>query len=502
MWPPQSQQQHLYLSGITRAPFGDSCVNPLDVNPSQESQFDTFEIDNNTLDFSPLQRGYSLQSYSSNSFEVEQPVQLPSELLKHHVSSIEVPQPETKDEIRIPDSRTHAYTSAASIQAHYEDLDIDAEADEHNEQANEDPALEVDSQDVHLKLEEDSDYQPTKQRKRTVSKPSPRSGTKRPAPPPRTRPSSKRIKTGSRPKAIASSPAVMTGTFACEECPRTTFKNESTLMEHRRKQHTRPFVCVFAFAGCESKFAAKNEWKRHVNSQHLLLTYWLCDKDTCAKQSVTPASGSSRGTASAGSNSTGYSIPAGAVFNRKDLYTQHIRRMHTPPTIKKLTKEAKKAAAAASSSGSKPSDSAALANADLISRWEENVKEFQAEAEKTRCELPIYMSCPAAGCGQEFHGAEAWDQRMEHVAKHLEHGIGEDGSELEPIEFGGDRDPTLMDWAAKVAVVKWSCNKWVLNNPLKDGQLGVVSTGTTPGAGAEEITVAEDDVDAEGEDEY
>ena len=33
------------------------------------------------------------------------------------------------------------------------------------------------------------------------------------------------------------------------------------------------FNCVFDFAGCKATFAKKNEWKRHVATQHLLLNY-------------------------------------------------------------------------------------------------------------------------------------------------------------------------------------------------------------------------------------
>src|SRR5437667_8026240 len=71
-------------------------------------------------------------------------------------------------------------------------------------------------------------------------------------------------------------------------------------------QHTRPFLCTFSFAECDQHFGSKNEWKRHVHSQHLQLGYWQCDYDICAERS----------------NSN--------FFNRKDLFTQHLRRMHLP----------------------------------------------------------------------------------------------------------------------------------------------------------------------------
>lgn len=75
-----------------------------------------------------------------------------------------------------------------------------------------------------------------------------------------------------------------------------------------------------------------------------------------------------------------------------------------------------------------------------------------------------------------FTGADAWDQRMEHVAKHLEKAAT---GEEEPVVFGGPSDPSLIDWATgpEVGVVRAvGAGKWVLNNPLR-------SVGESRGAG-------------------
>ncbi|KAK8090114.1 hypothetical protein PG997_005075 [Apiospora hydei] len=223
--------------------------------------------------------------------------------------------------------------------------------------------------------------------------------------------------------------------YPCSECHDVTFKDETGLQNHIKKQHTRPFTCLFAFAGCHSTFAAKNEWKRHVASQHLLLFYWLCSQGTCTK--VSNSSSSSIRSPHAPN------LPNGAIFNRKDLYTQHVRRMHVPLNIKKQLKQK-----------------------NTVPEWEDSVQCFQKEAHKPRCSLPEYMTCPAAGCAHVFNGASAWDEHMEHLAKHLEKAAS--GIE-QRIVFNGENHPTLVAWASRpdVAIIVPDRNgSWILNNPL------------------------------------
>ncbi|OLN85889.1 hypothetical protein CCHL11_05400 [Colletotrichum chlorophyti] len=271
----------------------------------------------------------------------------------------------------------------------------------------------------------------------------------------------------------------------CTECT-TAFSDESIYQKHMKQHHTRPFVCVFNYAGCPSTFASKNEWKRHVSSQHLALQYWLCIQDGCCKTKNPPTNRrSSSMTTSDYTAPTPPALPNGAIFNRKDLYTQHVRRMHVPPNVRKAQKQ------------KKPTP-----------EWDERLKSLQAEAETTRCDLPQHMSCPAAGCTQEFRGPQAWDERMEHVARHLERAA--DGIEP-PVRFGGDSDLTLTRWASNpdVYVVRRTNGPggWELINPLK-GEVGP-STGNGKGGSVssastflKEIVVAGcSDEDAEGEDD-
>ena len=68
-------------------------------------------------------------------------------------------------------------------------------------------------------------------------------------------------------------------------------------------QAPRPFTCPLTPYSCPKTFTSKNEWKRHVLTQHLLLGFWRCD--LCPDAAARPND-----------------------FNRKDLFVQHLRRMH------------------------------------------------------------------------------------------------------------------------------------------------------------------------------
>ena len=45
-----------------------------------------------------------------------------------------------------------------------------------------------------------------------------------------------------------------------------------------------PFVCTFYAYGCKSTAGSTNEWKRHINVQHMRSGTWICDIGTCAPQ--------------------------------------------------------------------------------------------------------------------------------------------------------------------------------------------------------------------------
>lgn len=186
----------------------------------------------------------------------------------------------------------------------------------------------------------------------------------------------------------------------CTLCSHVPFKDSSSLRKHIAAAHTRPFPCAFSFAGCTSTFGSKNEWKRHISSQHLCLQYYRC--------SQCPSSAAEG---------------KGNEFNRKDLFTQHLRRMHAPFAIKKaLTK----------------------GDSKLQTDWENHVKEMQISCLVTRREPPQHVACPKPDCGKEFEGHIAWDEWTEHVGRHMEKGDG--------LQIGVDG--LLAQWALEEAIIE------------------------------------------------
>lgn len=140
----------------------------------------------------------------------------------------------------------------------------------------------------------------------------------------------------------------------------------------------RPFPCPFAPYGCESNFASKNEWKRHVSTQHIKLGFWRCDLCT----TVDPHD-----------DQTLYHND----FNRKDLFTQHLRRMHAAPSGK------------SSSSARSPKD---------YPVHDDNLGEHQQRCYQTLRGPPQQSSC--LFCSRTFTGPGGWGEQMEHVGRHLE----------------------------------------------------------------------------------
>ncbi|KAL1880827.1 hypothetical protein Plec18167_003362 [Paecilomyces lecythidis] len=191
--------------------------------------------------------------------------------------------------------------------------------------------------------------------------------------------------------------------------------------ESRDSTTKRIFACSFAHYGCESAFPSKNEWKRHITSQHLQLGFYRCDVGDC-KPSI---SKNNRYTM----NNDG--DRAYNDFNRKDLFTQHQRRMHAPWLVE---------------TGLKPS------------KLEENAFEASLDAVRSRCwhekrKPPQQSQC--GFCGKEFSGPRSWDERMEHVGKHFEK--GENNNERE--------DPELRMWALQEGIIcPAGDNKWVLSS--------------------------------------
>jgi hypothetical protein len=265
------------------------------------------------------------------------------------------------------------------------DIDADAEADE-------DPEVEGDT--IVAEAASDTEYspKPTRTRKRRGSKASPP-------------PAAKRGRVTKNTKAKLP--------FTCKLCSHVPFKDAVSLQRHVSSAHTRAFICVFAFAGCTSTFASKNEWKRHVSSQHLNLNAWVCELGACGKVQASPQKGSN-------------GVVKGAEFNRKDLFTQHLRRMHAPFLVKRQNKK----------------------NAE----WEDKLKELQISCFRVKRQPPTRLACPVGDCGVVFEGGNCWDDRMEHVGKHLEKAALSTGQNKLVVEQQDDK--FLVDWALREGIIE------------------------------------------------
>ncbi|KAL5357423.1 hypothetical protein BJX96DRAFT_11904 [Aspergillus floccosus] len=172
-----------------------------------------------------------------------------------------------------------------------------------------------------------------------------------------------------------------------------------------RRGPTRLFMCSFKLYGCTSTFTSKNEWKRHVASKHIQLGFYRCDVGNCAGEH----------------NTTGSRL--GKLFNRKDLFTQHQRRMHAPWANRN------------------PKQPANEQERDAFERTLHSVRERCWHELRT---LPDRSTCGV--CGKAFSGPQSWDQRMEHLGRHYE---------KEDLGADAEReDPDLRDWALAQGILR------------------------------------------------
>ncbi|RMZ78071.1 hypothetical protein DV737_g4055, partial [Chaetothyriales sp. CBS 132003] len=163
------------------------------------------------------------------------------------------------------------------------------------------------------------------------------------------------------------------------------------------KSRNRSFRCPFAVFGCESVFPTKNEWKRHTAAQHLQLGFYRCDLGGCSPSHPDQV------TITKGHND----------FNRKDLFTQHCRRMHWDECdgLQRSKIKGKEWA--------------------TWSNKEKNIFESFMVEVRERCW--VYRRGPPSEslcgvCGRSFvddtgdDEAKAWEERMDHVGRHYERG--------------------------------------------------------------------------------
>lgn len=183
----------------------------------------------------------------------------------------------------------------------------------------------------------------------------------------------------------------------------------------------RHFPCPLSAYGCRSNFSSKNEWKRHVSTQHIKLGFWRCD--LCAP------------TVDSHDEQTVYHND----FNRKDLFTQHLRRMH-----------------AASHSSSRNQKEHRVVT-------ESNISDHQTRCFNVLRETPPQSKC--LFCPETFSGPASWDLRMEHVGRHLEKDRKTSGLQHTDIEYW-IADPDLEQWLYQEGIITLLNGQWTIG----DGQ--------------------------------
>ncbi|KAK4033426.1 hypothetical protein C8A01DRAFT_49991 [Parachaetomium inaequale] len=444
--------------------MGPDYVNPFDVNPSQQSEY--CESDNGIIDFNFATQPAYFDSHASHDSTA---------VLDSTAGQPALMQPAAKGEIE---------ASSQYPPPPNEDMGSDDEAP------------------VKRQNDDDGDYQPNKRQKTNARTPARRGAktTTTASPSRRTR---NRAPNPAPPRTLPSSSNASKPRLSCPDCKQRGFPSQPDLDAHIKKEHRRPFNCVFDFAGCVSTFASKNEWKRHVATQHLLLHYWVCTEGVCAKAHSQPPPPTGSLATAAAAAAEEEENPHGAIFNRKDLFTQHLKRMHAPQEIKDLPK---RATPKSTTTTTNPQTTA------LLAQWNARLKKLQDDAVRPRCHLPHFMRCPVPGCAaQPFRGQEAWNQRMEHVAKHMGKAAGPGAGGR--VVFGGAGDATLVEWAASAEVaiiVPAEAGGWVLKSPLKRGPGGNVVVTAPVGqgqAGGEdgvvegEIVVVSQGCDEDGDEE-
>ncbi|KAI5364878.1 Putative transcription factor Grauzone [Septoria linicola] len=168
--------------------------------------------------------------------------------------------------------------------------------------------------------------------------------------------------------------------------------------EKHQTSASKGFPCPFIIYGCPSTFGIKNEWKRHVHTQHMRLAYWRCEQCSEINDSRRPND-----------------------FNRRDLFVQHVRRMHpfTP--------------------GASPGK-----KSKIVTKGNDAEEQYLAD-EATRCYRQLRRAPESSRCllcDQHFRGPNSWEQRMEHVGRHFEDikKSARSPAPLDPREWHHDRD--------------------------------------------------------------
>ncbi|KAH7109437.1 hypothetical protein B0J11DRAFT_236367 [Dendryphion nanum] len=299
--------------------------------------------------------------------------------------------------------------------------------------------------------ESDSEYSPKSNGKRKSSS---SSGSGRPKRSPRGRKNSRpqspaTTPPGSSNRVAKRSQRGSNASFVSTKSPTMATASPATIDSQR------PFPCPLAGYGCSSTFASKNEWKRHMSTQHIKLGFWRCDLCTT--------------TVDPNDEDTIYHND----FNRKDLFTQHLRRMHADPKLQAAGANSRNSGSGNRTSrvASPPSSSPLTSNhgrhnhSNPYPVTDENIPLHQKRCYKMLRQTPPKSAC--LFCDKKFSGASGWDERMEHVGRHMEK-----DRRPEMLDFKMWRqDPELQVWLQEEGLITWeNPTGWKIGNgrPRRD----------------------------------
>lgn len=236
--------------------------------------------------------------------------------------------------------------------------------------------------------------------------------------------------------ARAFSTSAESSTNRCAQCQTS---GAGVTKRQKKHHHESPFTCIFKFAGCKHAFHTKNEWKRHVEKQHVKERFWLCLHGSCKKQE----------------KHDGQYSTVGKPFKRKDLFMQHARRMHVATICPNLADAPKND----------------LAGDEEL---EAKIQEAQRKACHKRCSTPESIECSGQECSKNFKGEKAWDEYLEHIAS--EHLDPTGKNHFGPVEFGGPKDKAFLKWSEDVNIIRPASTGWEICDPLESIRAPVGST--------------------------
>ncbi|KAK5090392.1 hypothetical protein LTR05_000564 [Lithohypha guttulata] len=211
--------------------------------------------------------------------------------------------------------------------------------------------------------------------------------------------------------ALASMPILSEGQSIPGRVPKPRARKSPGSGAKRSEPSKRKFVCSFSHYGCDVALSSKNEWKRHVSIQHLQLGFYRCDVGSCNPDNTPNAALSKK---------------VFNDFNRKDLFTQHHRRMHKPE----------------SGPGSGNSQDP---NSSDWRAFEDSLEEVRSRCWQERRKPPQRSTC--GFCGRVFEGEGSWNERMEHVGSHYARDLPEASKEER-------EDEDLTNWSLAEGVIK------------------------------------------------